>query len=441
MACNAKLVTEDDLILYMDEFSTDSKTNKNNETPKISDRLLETDNTYNPKPTHGPEIDDLDPDENPPDVESDDRGIDDGFLSERPNKKPGYYPTFPKNPRPADPELPSGFVPDVNVYQQKKTIAEGMMNLALIIANGTQFRYVLQSSDKITSTKLNFAFLQYSALEFYSIPETDTFNSRELLLALGWLFSSNNAIDTTFRSKIINSSLGKESSSQVSAQKPLEKIQLFSAEDQMKNIVHTCTKLNHNLKQISELISEKIKLATKVHAASINASGLPHLSVFEMALTKRLSSQKKNSEDQETIWSLQNLSTMIDLHPKWIKKQHIFFEWMISVIEESKSAQKPIITEESCLEIFKFTTCLRHFVKKKMHNLKRNLDEIPNFDSAPDCVSRLLRIQNSETEAENWVEKAKKNLELTEKEIELKEKDLLKELKSMLKLIQNCVRV
>ncbi|XP_033216553.1 tubulin epsilon and delta complex protein 1-like isoform X2 [Belonocnema kinseyi] len=295
--------------------------------------------------------------------------------------------------------------------------------------------------DKITSTKLNFAFLQYSALEFYSIPETDTFNSRELLLALGWLFSSNNAIDTTFRSKIINSSLGKESSSQVSAQKPLEKIQLFSAEDQMKNIVHTCTKLNHNLKQISELISEKIKLATKVHAASINASGLPHLSVFEMALTKRLSSQKKNSEDQETIWSLQNLSTMIDLHPKWIKKQHIFFEWMISVIEESKSAQKPIITEESCLEIFKFTTCLRHFVKKKMHNLKRNLDEIPNFDSAPDCVSRLLRIQNSETEAENWVEKAKKNLELTEKEIELKEKDLLKELKSMLKLIQNCVRV
>ncbi|XP_033216554.1 uncharacterized protein LOC117172584 isoform X3 [Belonocnema kinseyi] len=331
MACNAKLVTEDDLILYMDEFSTDSKTNKNNETPKISDRLLETDNTYNPKPTHGPEIDDLDPDENPPDVESDDRGIDDGFLSERPNKKPGYYPTFPKNPRPADPELPSGFVPDVNVYQQKKTIAEGMMNLALIIANGTQFRYVLQSSDKITSTKLNFAFLQYSALEFYSIPETDTFNSRELLLALGWLFSSNNAIDTTFRSKIINSSLGKESSSQVSAQ--------------------------------------------------------------------------------------------------------------ISVIEESKSAQKPIITEESCLEIFKFTTCLRHFVKKKMHNLKRNLDEIPNFDSAPDCVSRLLRIQNSETEAENWVEKAKKNLELTEKEIELKEKDLLKELKSMLKLIQNCVRV
>lgn len=111
MDCNAKGVTEDDLILYMDEFSSDNKTNKNNRTQKMSDRLLETDNTYNPKPTYGPEIDDLEPDENPPDVESDDRGIDDGFLPERPkNKPPGYYPNFPKNPGPTDPELPPGFM-------------------------------------------------------------------------------------------------------------------------------------------------------------------------------------------------------------------------------------------------------------------------------------------------------------------------------------------
>ena len=116
-------------------------------------------------------------------------------------------------------------------------------------------------------------------------------------------------------------------------QKPLEQIQFSSPEDQMNNIVHTCTKLNHNLKQISELISEKVKLTTKVHAASIEASGLPHLSVFEMALTKRLSSQKKNLEDQEQIRGLQNITTMLDLHPKWNKKQHIFFEWMVQLLE------------------------------------------------------------------------------------------------------------
>lgn len=37
-------------------------------------------------------------------------------------------------------------IPDVNVYQQKKTIAVGMMDLALISANANQFRYVLQTS-------------------------------------------------------------------------------------------------------------------------------------------------------------------------------------------------------------------------------------------------------------------------------------------------------
>ena len=101
----------------------------------------------------------------------------------------------------------------------------------------------------------------------------------------------------------------------------------------MNNIVHTCTKLNHNLKQISEAVSEKAKLTTKVHAASINASGLPHLSVFEMALTKRLSSQKKDNEDQETIRSLQTNAAMLDLHTKWVKKQYIFYGWMVVLLK------------------------------------------------------------------------------------------------------------
>lgn len=36
-------------------------------------------------------------------------------------------------------------VPDVNVYQQKKTLAQGMMDLALLSANANQLRYVLES--------------------------------------------------------------------------------------------------------------------------------------------------------------------------------------------------------------------------------------------------------------------------------------------------------
>lgn len=38
------------------------------------------------------------------------------------------------------------FLFDVNLYQQKKTLAQGMMDLALLSANANQFRYVLQSS-------------------------------------------------------------------------------------------------------------------------------------------------------------------------------------------------------------------------------------------------------------------------------------------------------
>lgn len=39
-------------------------------------------------------------------------------------------------------------LPDVNVYQNKKTLAQGMMDLALFSANANQLRYVLESSGR-----------------------------------------------------------------------------------------------------------------------------------------------------------------------------------------------------------------------------------------------------------------------------------------------------
>ena len=39
-------------------------------------------------------------------------------------------------------------IPDVNVYQHKKTLAQGMMDLALLSANANQLRYVLESYDR-----------------------------------------------------------------------------------------------------------------------------------------------------------------------------------------------------------------------------------------------------------------------------------------------------
>lgn len=39
-------------------------------------------------------------------------------------------------------------IPDINVYQHKKTLAQGMMDLALFSANANQLRYVLESFDR-----------------------------------------------------------------------------------------------------------------------------------------------------------------------------------------------------------------------------------------------------------------------------------------------------
>ncbi|XP_058802165.1 ninjurin-A isoform X2 [Phymastichus coffea] len=82
-------------------------------------------------------------------------GVDDGLITDSDDEKP----TGPASPRqrpatetPVFPSFAGGNgsqpTPDVNVYQQKKTIAQGMMDLALISANANQFRYVLQSSGR-----------------------------------------------------------------------------------------------------------------------------------------------------------------------------------------------------------------------------------------------------------------------------------------------------
>ncbi|XP_017891907.1 ninjurin-1-like [Ceratina calcarata] len=103
-----------------------------------SGSMLETDNTNNPRPTSGPEIDDLLPDAKPP-IGFDTRGIDDGLLPSQPEipRRPDENPFFP--------QPPVVRIPDVNIYQHKKTLAQGMMDLALLSANANQLRYVLQT--------------------------------------------------------------------------------------------------------------------------------------------------------------------------------------------------------------------------------------------------------------------------------------------------------
>lgn len=39
-------------------------------------------------------------------------------------------------------------IPDINVYQQKKNLAQGMMDLALLSANANQLRYVVETYEQ-----------------------------------------------------------------------------------------------------------------------------------------------------------------------------------------------------------------------------------------------------------------------------------------------------
>ncbi|KAG5678189.1 hypothetical protein PVAND_007882 [Polypedilum vanderplanki] len=78
-------------------------------------------------------------------------GIDDGLLISSNNNKPsdverkipaGYFPQWPTSyPLPET-------IPSLNLYQQRKTIAQGMMDLALLSSNANQLRYILDYKER-----------------------------------------------------------------------------------------------------------------------------------------------------------------------------------------------------------------------------------------------------------------------------------------------------
>lgn len=153
----------------------------------------------------GPEIDD---DEN---AEGDfDRtpvhGIDDGFFDDRiiPDSRREKYPkpevphtngqpprrgsipaVFPYSPPdyggPGVIQLPGEqprVIPDINVYQHKKTLAQGMMDLALLSANANQLRYVLESYERHPYYYFSMSFIIASLVIQVLVGVGLVFNSR-----------------------------------------------------------------------------------------------------------------------------------------------------------------------------------------------------------------------------------------------------------------------
>lgn len=134
--------TGGDEMLYMDEIHDEaSKPLTSVDThivPHIRSRagsLVETELPKIPESTLGPDfnLNEIDGKQS--------IGFDDGLLLRRPfspNNNVGSHDFFPELP-------PTQLTPDVNLYQHKKTVAQGMMDLALLSANANQMRYVLQT--------------------------------------------------------------------------------------------------------------------------------------------------------------------------------------------------------------------------------------------------------------------------------------------------------
>lgn len=100
-------------------------------------------NNSNLQPTNGDSSDDLDGRRVFPS-----RGV-----SPRPPMSPSELDFYGPDGKSQFPDLEIGTIPldlesipDVNVYQHKKTLAQGMMDLALFSANANQLRYVLESN-------------------------------------------------------------------------------------------------------------------------------------------------------------------------------------------------------------------------------------------------------------------------------------------------------
>lgn len=111
------------------------------------------------------------------------------------------------------------------------------------------------------------------------------------------------------------------------------------------------------------------------------------------------------------------------------------------MIEQHQNSRADDFTEETRQELLKFICLLRHVIKRNLYNLKCNDTLRESLSSKLECASRLLRIQRSGTETENWILETTMQLKQTEDEAKRKKEELTAELKTMLRLIPHCVQV
>ncbi|XP_018369271.1 PREDICTED: uncharacterized protein LOC108765184 [Trachymyrmex cornetzi] len=308
--------------------------------------------------------------------------------------------------------------------------------------------------DAPSAVKLHLALLQYPVIEFYSLSQ-DGEHNRDALIALAWLLGTQDVLTAILRAKLADGVLGAECSHVDSSEPPsliaVPNNQPLSTSAQLSSILHLNATVNLNLREINELIRERAKLISKVHAASINVSGLPHLSVSELVLTKRLSRTRilddggdgSSENDRRRLREFREAGILLDVRAKWLRKRHVFFDWMATVIQEHKRSTELNPRVINTRELAAFSSLLRHLIRDKLRDFKseKTVDGDGSRNWSLNCPSRAHRSQCNNAEAQSWLDDLNERQDREEKNFQRNRQRLADELEQMLKLIPSVVRV
>ncbi|KAK2575105.1 hypothetical protein KPH14_008831 [Odynerus spinipes] len=296
--------------------------------------------------------------------------------------------------------------------------------------------------DELSATKLYFAFLQYPVIEFYGLSESCT-NSRVLLLAFSWLLATQSVLSVVVRVQLLSSILGRECSHpDVSLTEVSAVGTTCSVNTQIKNILHHNSKVNFNLKHISELLQEKAKLANKAHGVSLNIDRLAHMNIMEIVLIKRLLAIHTDSNSTEQQKSeLYTIGAILDVHVKWMEKEHIFYDWMITVIKECDKSPDVNTSKINWTGVANFISLLEYIIKRKLYSIcsEKTKDSMEYFKLQ--CTSRLLRTSDIKCEANKLSMDTNARLSQVKESLRINKEELALQLKNILMTVPQCIKV
>ncbi|PNF21615.1 hypothetical protein B7P43_G12573 [Cryptotermes secundus] len=223
----------------------------------------------------------------------------------------------------------------------------------------------LQEDDHVNFVKLSFAMMEYNSIEFYCLPQDMSFGSRELLISVGWLMLTSNVLEISTNRKLRESPMNMEfdvEGYQQSRDVPSQPVfKAGSLECTLNSILWIAGKIRHNVNSITETCQARVKFATKVHESTINCCGLPHLSVSETKLVRYPELLPVYLD------RISEYVVLMDTHKQWLKKCHVFWEWMETVVAEKESDphQNHLSVHEK-RTLFHALDTLRHIAKACM---------------------------------------------------------------------------